>query len=636
MRLDKLTQKAQEAVFDAQTLAQEHNHAQVQPEHLLLALLRQDEGVVQEVVQQAGLDPLTLSRPLDAELTRWPKAYGSNVQATMSAALTRVLQDAQTEANAMRDDYVSAEHLLLALAGDSGGGAQKALARLGLNRDRLLQALTAIRGSQRVTSQNPEATYKALDKYGRDLTQMARQGKLDPVIGRDEEIRRTIQILSRRTKNNPVLIGEPGVGKTAIVEGLAGRIVREDVPAGLKDKRVVALDMGSLIAGAKYRGEFEERLKAVLKEVTEAQGQVILFIDELHTVVGAGAAEGAMDASNMLKPMLARGELHAIGATTLDEYRKHIEKDPALERRFQPVLVDEPSVADTISILRGLKERYEVHHNVRITDAAVIAAATLSHRYISDRFLPDKAIDLIDEAASRLRMEITSNPAELDEIKRRVMQMEIEREALKRESDEASKARLATIERELANLRETERGLEARLVREREVIQRRARLKEEIEQTRLEIEQAQRRADYGRASELQYGQLNGQEQKLAEIEAQLQEMQARGMLLKEEVGAEEVAAVVSTWTHIPVSKLLEGEVAKLMQMESRLHQQVVGQDAAVTAVANAVRRARACKTPIAPSAVSSSWGQPAWARPNWRGRWLASCSMMKTTWCALT
>jgi ATP-dependent Clp protease ATP-binding subunit ClpB len=593
MRLDKLTQKAQEAVFEAQTLAQEHNHAQVQPEHLLLALLRQDEGVVQEVVQQAGLDPLTLSRQLDGELARWPKAYGSNVQANISATLTRVLQDAQNEANAMRDDYVSAEHLLLALAGDNGGGAQKALARLGLNRDRLLQALTAIRGSQRVTSQNPEATYKALDKYGRDLTQMARQGKLDPVIGRDEEIRRTIQILSRRTKNNPVLIGEPGVGKTAIVEGLAGRIVREDVPAGLKDKRVVALDMGSLIAGAKYRGEFEERLKAVLKEVTEAQGQVILFIDELHTVVGAGAAEGAMDASNMLKPMLARGELHAIGATTLDEYRKHIEKDPALERRFQPVLVDEPSVEDTISILRGLKERYEVHHNVRITDAAVIAAATLSHRYISDRFLPDKAIDLIDEAASQLRMEITSNPAGLDEIKRRAMQMEIEREALKKESDEASKARLTTIERELANLRETERGLEARLVREREVIQRRASLKEEMEQTRLEIEQAQRRADYGRASELQYGQLSGQERQLAEIEAQLQEMQARGMLLKEEVGAEEIAAVVSIWTHIPVSKLLEGEVAKLMQMESRLHQRVVGQDAAVIAVANAVRRARA-------------------------------------------
>ncbi len=593
MRLDKFTQKAQEAVFDAQALAQDLGHAQIQPEHLLLALLRQEGGVAPEVVQQAGLDPQVAARQLDAELARWPKSYGSNVQASLSPMLTRVLQEAQAEATVMRDDYVSAEHLLLALAGEQGGGAQKALARLGLSRDRLLQALTAIRGSQRVTSQNPEATYRALDKYGRDLTQMARQGKLDPVIGRDDEIRRTIQILSRRTKNNPVLIGEPGVGKTAIVEGLAGRIVRGDVPAGLRDKRVVTLDMGALIAGAKYRGEFEERLKAVLKEVTEAQGQVILFIDELHTVVGAGAAEGAMDASNMLKPMLARGELHAIGATTLDEYRKHVEKDPALERRFQPVLVDEPGVEETVSILRGLKERYEVHHNVRITDAAVIAAAALSKRYISDRFLPDKAIDLIDEAASRLRMEITSNPAELDEIKRRAMQLEIEREALKKESDAGSKTRLATLERELANLREAERGLEARLVREREAIQRRAGLKEEIEQTRLEIEQAQRRADYGRASELQYGRLAGQERQLSEIEAQLQEMQARGMLLKEEVGAEEIAAVVSSWTHIPVSKLLEGEVAKLMQMEDRLHQRVVGQDAAVTAVARAVRRARA-------------------------------------------
>ncbi|MCU0508964.1 MAG: ATP-dependent chaperone ClpB, partial [Anaerolineae bacterium] len=501
-------------------------------------------------------------------------------------------------ANRMKDDYVSTEHLLLALVGhgsgsDAGANVTRLFGRMGITRDKLLAALTAIRGNQRVTSQNPEATYQALEKYGRDLTQAARQGKLDPVIGRDEEVRRTIQILSRRTKNNPVLIGEPGVGKTAIVEGLAQRIARGDVPEGLKDKRVVSLDMGALVAGAKYRGEFEERLKAVLKEVTDSNGQVILFIDELHTVVGAGAAEGAMDASNMLKPMLARGELHAIGATTLDEYRKHIEKDPALERRFQPVLVDEPSVEDTISILRGLKERYEVHHNVRITDGAVIAAATLSHRYISDRFLPDKAIDLIDEAASRLRMEITSDPAELDEIKRRVMQLEIEREALKKETDEASKTRLAALERELADLSEDRNMLEARLKGEREVIERVAGVKAQIDETRTQIDQAQRQMDYGRASELQYGKLVTLERQLKEAEAELGQMQGRGMLLKEEVGAEDVAEVVASWTHIPVSKLLEGEIEKLIKMEDRLHDRVIGQDAAIGAVAAAVRRARA-------------------------------------------
>ncbi len=593
MRLDKFTQRGQEAIVASQELAQTYNHSQIEPEHLLLALLQQTDGVVPEIISQVGADPQAIQSQLAAELARRPKAYGSNVQPGVSGQLSRVIQDAQGETAAMHDDYVSTEHLLLALLGANGGEAAKMLGRLGVTRDRVLAALTAIRGSQRVTSQNPEDTYKALEKYGRDMTQLARQGKLDPVIGRDEEIRRTIQILSRRTKNNPVLIGEPGVGKTAIVEGLAQRIVRGDVPEGLKDKRVVALDMGALVAGAKYRGEFEERLKAVLKEITDAAGQVILFIDELHTVVGAGAAEGAMDASNMLKPMLARGELHAIGATTLDEYRKHIEKDPALERRFQPVLVEEPSVEDTISILRGLKERYEVHHNVRITDAAVIAAATLSHRYIADRFLPDKAIDLIDEAASRLRMEITSDPAELDEIKRRVMQLEIEREALKRESDAASKERLAALERELADLQEDQRSLDARLNREREVIERVAGVKQQIEETRHEMETAQRRYDYNRAAELQYGKLAELERTLKEAEAQLGEMQGRGMLLKEEVGAEEVAEVVSTWTHVPVSKLLEGEIEKLLRMEDRLHARVVGQDEAVAAIAAAVRRARA-------------------------------------------
>ena len=593
MRLDKFTQKAQEAIFEAQEQARGHNHGQIEPEHLLLALLQQADGVVPQIVQSLGLSPQLLLEQVQAELQRKPKVYGTAMQVGVGPDVQQVLDQAQKEAEAMHDEYVSTEHLFIALANKAGNGVYRLLQRMGISKDRILQALAGIRGSQRVTTPTPEATYQALEKYGRDLTQLARRGKLDPVIGRDEEIRRVIQILSRRTKNNPVLIGEPGVGKTAIAEGLAQRIVRGDVPEGLKDKRAVQLDMGALVAGAKFRGEFEERLKAVLKEITESEGQIILFIDELHTVVGAGRAEGApMDASNMLKPMLARGELHAIGATTLDEYRQHIEKDAALERRFQPVLIEEPSVEDTISILRGLKERYEVHHNVRITDAAVIAAATLSHRYISDRFLPDKAIDLIDEAASRLRMEITSDPAELDEIKRQVMQLEIEREALKKEKDKASKERLAALEKQLADLREGQRGLEARLQSERRIIERYAQIKEKIEATRLEIEWAQRQADYARASQLQYGKLRELEQEREKIEAELQEMQARGMLLKEEVGAEDIAEIVATWTGIPVARLLEAEMDKLLRMEERLHQRIVGQDEAVTAVANAVRRAR--------------------------------------------
>jgi ATP-dependent Clp protease ATP-binding subunit ClpB len=589
MDISRFTEKAQEALAAAQRRASRAGNPQVDVEHLLLSLLEDNEGLAVAILRKANINVDGLRRRIEQEVERLPKSSAGGEH--ISSRLNRLLTQAEDEAKRFKDEYVSVEHLLLAITDDTGT-AGRLLKEAGVTRDQLMSALQEVRGHQRVTSPNPESTYQALERYGRDLTQLARQGKLDPVIGRDEEIRRVIQVLSRRTKNNPVLIGEPGVGKTAIVEGLAQRIVRGDVPEGLKDKRVVALDMGALIAGAKYRGEFEERLKAVLKEIQESQGQIILFIDELHTVVGAGKAEGAMDAGNLLKPMLARGELHCIGATTLDEYRKHIEKDAALERRFQPVSVDQPSVEDTISILRGLKERYQIHHRVAIKDSALVAAAVLSQRYISDRFLPDKAIDLVDEAAAKLRTEIDSMPSELDEIHRRVMQLEIEREALKKEKDPASKERLAKLQKELADLSEREKALKAQWQAEKEVVQRLGNLREAIEAARQEYEQAKDRGDYARASELLHGQLHALETKLKEEEERLASQQTTARLVKQEVDAEDIAEVVSRWTGIPVSKLMEGEIQKLLHLEDELHKRVIGQDEAVTAVAEAVVRAR--------------------------------------------
>ena len=593
MRLDRFTLKAQEAVQAAQNLAAEQSRQQITPEHLLVALLEQREGIVIPILQRLGADVGRVRDETQAATERLPEVHGAAGSTYASSALESVLGAAWNEAQQLKDEYVSTEHLLIAIAEEKDAPAGVSLRGAGASRENIFKVLKDIRGSVRVTDQNPEEKYQALARYSKDLTDLARAGKLDPVIGRDEEIRRVIQVLSRRTKNNPVLIGEPGVGKTAIVEGLAQRIIAGDVPEGLKNRRVNALDMGALIAGAKYRGEFEDRLKAVLKEIEEAEGEVILFIDEMHTIVGAGAAEGALDASNMLKPALARGELHAIGATTLDEYRKHVEKDAALERRFQPVVVGEPTVEDTIAILRGLKERYEVHHGVRIQDAALVAAAVLSHRYIADRFLPDKAVDLIDESASHLRMEIDSMPQELDRVERRVIQLEIEQKALQKEKDAPSKERLENVEAELADLKENSSEMRVQWENEKEAIGTIRETKAEIEATKADYERAEREGDLNRAAELRYGRLTELEKKLDDGNAKLTELQSGRQMLKEEVGEDDVAEVVAMWTGIPVARMLEGEREKLLKMEERLHHRVVGQDEAISVVSDSVRRARA-------------------------------------------